>query len=229
MTKTSFIAIEGKIPQKTNVYPFLDYTTYFSRFRDIVFRKQIINKKSTPKELDLLGLIKSRRSVRKWTKEQVYILDLKRIMEACAYAPTAGNLQAVRLKTIRLKKDIKFLCGQSSSWFTSLPSVIFLVYYDYSLLPTESWCKRFVWQDTACAMQNMMLMAKSLGLETCWASVNPEQTKNIKKHLKTSENLVLTCMLFLGYGAMDAKLEGMHQGRHIKRNISHMILDDDLN
>ena len=102
------------------------------------------------------------------------------------------------------------------------------VFYDRSKLPPAKWTGKFIWQDTACAMQNMMLTAKSLGLKSCWATVNPSQEKNIKHFLKIPKHFVLTSMLFLGYSDVEVSLKSKHQGRCIMRSLNKSVLNAPL-
>ena len=49
--------------------------------------------------------------------------------------------------------------------------------------PHYAW-SRFIWQDTAATMMNMMLMAEALGLKTCWVSVEPKQLSNKEENIR---------------------------------------------
>jgi len=226
LTDTPFSVFEGKIPQKTCVNPFLDYDSYFQRFRDLVLSDDScsLNDNFRSKKNEVFDVILSRRSVRKWNSEPVELNKINQILEAGAYAPSAANLQATKFRVLSHADYIKFVCNHTSPWFQrSFPNRVILVLYDKSKLPCETWTERFVWQDTACAMQNMMLVAESLGLKTCWASVNPKQEKNIKNFFGIPKRFVLACMLFLGYSDVQVSLKSRHQGRQIARNVGAVI------
>jgi nitroreductase len=92
------------------------------------------------------------------------------------------------------------------------------------LPPDGKWVERFIWQDTSCAMQNMMLVAESLGLKTCWASITPKQQKNLEKYFMIPKHLALTCMLFVGYSNAKPHLGNIHQGKTIRRNFRTQII-----
>jgi exopolysaccharide biosynthesis predicted pyruvyltransferase EpsI/nitroreductase len=226
LTKTPFVSVKGQIKQKTDVDVNLDYNKYFVNFRSTIFsafesKSHDINENVQ----DIMALIKSRRSVRKWLNQPVEYNKMKQILEAGVYAPSAANLQATRFKMMTDPEHIRFVCQNTSSWFkNSFPEKVILVFYDKSKLPPAKWTSRFIWQDSSCAMQNMMLTAKSLGLKSCWATVNPSQEKNIKHFLKIPRNLVLACMLFLGYSDMQVGLESRHQGRIIRRDVNKMVI-----
>ena len=227
LTKTPFVSVKGRIKQKTDVDADLDYDKYFANFRNMVFSAFKSRSQDTNENVhDILSLIKSRRSVRKWLDQPVEYNNMKQVLEAGVYAPSAANLQATRFKMITNPEHIRFVCQNTSSWFkNSFPEKAILVFYDRSKLPPAKWTGKFIWQDTACAMQNMMLTAKSLGLKSCWATVNPSQEKNIKHFLKIPKHFVLTSMLFLGYSDVEVSLKSKHQGRCIMRSLNKSVLN----
>ena len=226
LTQTPFVAFEGVIKQKTTINPWINYDQYFEHFRELVF-SDIKQENILSVNNNVMSTIKNRRSTRKWSSKCVETHKIKNILEAGVYAPSAANLQATRFKVLGSPKDIHFICQNTSVWFkNSNPNKVILVFYDANRLPPEKWTRRFVWQDTACAMQNMMLAAKSLDLKSCWASVNPRQEKNIKHFFKIPGNLVLACMLFLGYSDVEVSLSSKHQGRCIMRSLEKSVLAD---
>lgn len=191
----------------------------FDSFREIIFDS--FDKPVEPTQHhvpnDVFSAVMSRRSVRKWTSKPVELPKLTKVLEAGVYAPSACNLQPVRFRLVTDKEGIRFLCENTCPWFKrSFPSAVVLVFYDKTVLP-KGWGKRFLWQDTSCAMMNMWLVAESLGLRCCWASVTPVQQKYIANQLDIDKNGILACMLFLGYSNQKVGLGGYHQGRKIRR------------
>lgn len=229
LTGAETIGLQGKIGEKTIIEK-EDYEPYFRGFRKLVFdyplKKQIDEKADTS---NILSIIKSRRSVRKWIEKPVSSEVLHQILEAGVFAPSAANYQGVKFKVVRNPEEIKFLCENTSIWFRfNHPNVVILVFYDIlkNGLDFSGWHKRFVWQDTACATMNMMLAAESLGVKSCWASSNPLKTMNIKRHFGLSSRLVLANMLFLGYSGQNVKYETtIHQSKPIKRSFGRCCFD----
>jgi exopolysaccharide biosynthesis predicted pyruvyltransferase EpsI/nitroreductase len=210
-----------------------DCSRYFKDFREIVEEfvapqgsYDTVAVEATTKGNDVLTVIHDRRSTRKWNKTPVNNQIIKTILEAGAYAPSAANYQGTCFKVVSEEKKVADLCQNTSPWFIhSHPPLVILVFYDLKKtheikLDFKSWHNRFIWQDTACAMQNMMLAAESLGLKSCWASLNPQQQKKIHKLLNISNRFFLASMLFLGYSQqkVDAK-SAVHQGQPIKKQI----------
>ena len=199
------------------------YREHFDNFRTMVNQSFNSKRHLQVHNSDVYSVVKQRRSIRSWNNVPIERNMLDRIVEAGYFAPSAANYQGTMLKKIVDKETILFLRTQTSPWFGT-PTAIILVMFDllkqHSVpLNWDSWHGRFIWQDTACAMQNMMLTAESMGVKSCWASVNPEQEKAIKNRLKISEGYRLASMLFLGYSDQKVAYESaVHQGKPIKRN-----------
>lgn len=213
----------------------VDYSQFFDGFRDnIVFNTKTL-KVSAKSCHDVLDVIKSRRSIRKFTGVAVdnRLIDL--VVEAGVYAPSAANMQATRFKVVKDYKLIRKICLQCSPWLAHCtPSFIVVVCYDLSApnkigLNHKVWGYRFIWQDTACATQNMMLAAEGLKLGSCWASISPKQIAEHEKVLcellGLKSELVLTDLLLVGYPAQQIDYElALHQGNKIKRNMKEALL-----
>jgi len=163
-------------------------------------------------------------------------------LEAGLYAPSAANTQKTRLYVIRSLDLIAEVARNTSPWFqNSFPNVIIAVLFDLGkrdpqklnfLTPHSSW-SRFIWQDTACAMMNMILMAEALGLRTCWVSVIPDELgpyqENIRRALRVHPRYVLASLLFLGYSDEQVDVEtAYHAGLPIKRNREECFLHDSV-
>ncbi len=188
---------------------------------------------------DLMDLIKTRRSIRKWLSKPVEEEKIKKILTAGVYAPSAANCQKTRFHVIRDKGVIMEICKNTSPWFKKVyPSIIIAVLFDLgkpnpqnlNYKKTHHAWSRFIWQDTAAAMMNMMLMAEALGLKTCWVSVIPStlgpQRIRLRRLLNVTRRYVLACFLFVGYS--DQKIDVntyTHSGLPIKRVETECVLE----
>ena len=111
-------------------------------------------------------ILKNRRSVRKYTQEQVSDAHLDAILEAGLYAPSGMNTQntvmvAVRDKETRdqLSRMNAAVMGTESDPFYGAPCVIVV------LAEPE----RYTWlEDGALVMGNLMNAAYEMGLGSCW-------------------------------------------------------------
>lgn len=120
---------------------------------------------------NLLELIKTRRSCRKYTDEQVSDADLQAVLEAGTYAPTAKGLQDPWIVAVqnpemkeRLTRMNAEVMGVTSNPYYGAPTYILVFATDGG---------KNALQDGSCVLQNMMLAAHALGLGTCW--INREQ------------------------------------------------------
>lgn len=203
-----------------------DNTRYFDSFRRMVDDAFSISCSLPDSKVseEVLEVVRKRRSIRSWIQKPVEPTKIKLLLEAASFAPSAANSQAVKVIAVQDQETLKLLKANTSPWI-GVPPLAFLVLYDmgkqHSLkLDFSGWHNRFIWQDTACAMMNMMLVAESLGLKSCWASVQPENEKAIKDALGIIEGHILTSMLFVGYSNQRVDYEhAVHQGRPIKRSV----------
>lgn len=115
---------------------------------------------------EFINLIKTRRSCRNYTAEQVADEQLALVMEAGTYAPTAHGAQdplIVAVQDPQLMQRIVAMnaavMGVSSNPYYGAPTVI---------LVFASADNANALQDGSCVLQNMMLAAHALGLGTCW-------------------------------------------------------------
>lgn len=128
---------------------------------------------------EVLENIKARRSVRTYTEQQVSAGDLNLILEAAAYAPSGMNFQTWHFTAIQdaavlteLNEKIKGAFAKSDDPHLQERghSETYCCYYHAPTLvivsnePTRWWAP----MDCACALQNIFLAAKSLGIGSCW-------------------------------------------------------------
>ena len=231
LTNTSCLTIRGRIPHKIWNTEKIDYHKLRERIeKSFKEEEPKINNSYKINSDDLLQLIKGRRSIRKWTNQEVELDLLQKIVVAGSYAPSGANTQKTVFKIISDKNLIQQVAKQTSPWFKyNHPNKIIAVLFDLAkpnplkinyLKPHKLW-SRFIWQDTSASMMNMMLMAEALGLKSCWVSVHPKREHKIRNLLKLSKSYILTCLLFLGYSDQQVNLEtARHQGSPLKRSIS---------
>jgi len=122
--------------------------------------------------MDLLEAIKGRRSIREFKPDPVKDEDLKRILEAGRWAPSAGNCRPsefVVVKDPTVKRRLA-TAALEETFIAEAPVVIVVC----ANVPRTSWRygrrgeELYCIQDTAAATQNMLLAAYSLGYGTCW-------------------------------------------------------------
>jgi len=124
------------------------------------------------KHLDIQEAINRRRSIRSFTEDDVSEETLRQIIEAGTLAPSAGNCQPWEFVIIRdrltKQKLAKSALGQN---FIAQAPVVIVVCVNINR-STSRYGSRgqdlYCIQDTAAAIENMLLIAVSKGLGTCW-------------------------------------------------------------
>ncbi len=127
--------------------------------------------------MDILELIKTRRSIRKYKLDHIPEEEINKILEAARWAPSASNRQPwsfIVLRSVETKRKL----AETLTWggfLAQAPLGIAVV-----INPRAS---NHPVEDGAAATQNMLLEAHSLGLGACWigayGSVNEESAKDI--------------------------------------------------
>lgn len=122
--------------------------------------------------MDIFETIAKRRSIRQFTGAPVNDDAIKKILEAGIAAPSAGNCQPWRFVVVRdkeLKKKLAFEAGHQR--FIDEASVAIVVCADLDVAEKgygERGRETYALQDTAAAIENMLLAATALGLGSCW-------------------------------------------------------------
>lgn len=172
--------------------------------------------------MELLELMKHRRSIRKYQTRQIPKADLEKIMEAGIYAPNAGGGQrsmivgvhntdlAEQIGRMNLARfDRSRLAGSYVS--KEQPSNIDDPAIQNGFYGAPSVCivfaqKDFLYSvpDAFCCAENMVLMATELGLSSCIAARGEETFDNeigaaLLREWGVPENYIARCFVLLGY------------------------------
>lgn len=144
----------------------------------------------SPKEL--LEFIKERRSIRRFQDKEINGEDIEMILEAGRWTPSASNKQPWQFIVIKNRELINKLSNFAiyGKFIKKAQVVIAIV---GKIKENPNW---YI-QDTSLTSMNMMLMAWSLGIGTCWiGSLDREKTKEM---LGLSKDDFLLTVLPLGY------------------------------
>lgn len=147
--------------------------------------------------------IKGRRSIRAYRSDPVREEDLRKILEAAIRAPSAGNLQPwvfIVVKDPSIKREL-CLAALGQSFIEEAPVVI-VVCADTSrtgLYYGSRGVNLYCIQDTAAAIQNMLLAAYALGYGTCWVGAFHEN--QVSKTLDLPRDIRPVAIITLGLPA----------------------------
>lgn len=116
---------------------------------------------------EALKVLKERRSIRKYKKDQINEDQLNQILEAATYAPTGMGKQSPIMVVVQDEETIKELSkmnaevtGTNSDPFYGAPTVV-VVLADRGSRPTYI-------EDGSLVMGNLMNAAYAVGVDSCW-------------------------------------------------------------
>ena len=137
--------------------------------------------------------ILKRRSIRKFTADAVGRGRLEKLLEAARWAPSAGNLQpwVFVVVTAAEVREALAAAAYGQRFVAEAPAVIAVVAAPpkdspYGGRGRDLYCL----QDTAAAVQNVLLTACELGLGTCWVGAFDEEAAAQALRLEAGERPV---------------------------------------
>jgi len=153
--------------------------------------------------LDVFEAIMKRRSVRAYTSEEVSEEEVEKLIEAARWAPSAGNIQPwefVIVKNAETKRKLAD-AALNQTFIEEAPVVIVVC----ANVGRSSWgygsrgANLYCLQDTAAAIENMLLVACALGLSTCWVGAFHED--EVAKVINTPRGVRPVAIVPVGRGA----------------------------
>ena len=156
--------------------------------------------------MELVDILKKRKSIRKYTDESISDEVLNLIIEAGKLVPSGRNKKPVKLIPIRDKETLEYLSNTRShgSQILAVANAAIVVVGDSEL--SDTWI-----EDCSIAMMIMQLRATELGIGNCWVQVRGryldetgELTADlIKSKLNIEDKYSVECLLSLGMPAED--------------------------
>jgi len=149
--------------------------------------------------MDILDLIKRRRSVRSYKSDPIPQKSLEKILEAARFAPSAYNSQSLKfiLVSDSKKKQELAKAANNQMFISKAPLIIVGVALNPEhLMP----CGVYSYPvDLAIAMDHITLAACEQGLGTCWiGAFSQEEAKNV---LNIPDNHKIVAMMPIGFPA----------------------------
>ncbi len=141
---------------------------------------------------DFLAFLKDRRSIRSYLDKKISDKEVEMILEAGRWTPSASNKQPWEFLVIRNKEILREISKKAfyGRHIKRAPLAIAIV-GKIKVNPN------YYIQDTSLASMNMMLMAWSLGIGTCWTGALKRDV--VKEMLGLGENDYLLTILPMGY------------------------------
>ncbi len=151
--------------------------------------------------MNVVDAVKKRRSVRAFRDMDVKVGQIEKLVDVARFAPSAGNVQPWEFVVVRDRK-LKDLLADAALGQNSIREapVVIAVCADedrsarrYGVRGRTLYCL----QDTAAAIQNIHVVACSLGLGTCWIGAFDEE--EVRKILKIPEGVRPVALIPVGY------------------------------
>ena len=157
----------------------------------------------------VLQALRTRRSIRSYKPEQITDDELKTVLEAGTWAPTAKGLQDHWIVAVQKPELLKRICRMNAAvWgredidpFYGAPTYVLV-------FATADWVNALA--DGSLVLGNMMLAAHAIGLGSCWINREremfaTEEGKALMAELGLPEGLMGIGALALGYPAAPPK------------------------
>jgi len=129
--------------------------------------------------LDVFEAIKNRRSVRAYSSKEVSREEVEKLIDAARWAPSAGNIQPWEFVVVRdaeIRRRLS-MAALNQRFIEEAPIAVVVCANEshseggYGVRGKTLYCL----QDTAAAIQNLLLAAYALGFGTCWIGAFREE------------------------------------------------------
>ena len=153
--------------------------------------------------MELFEAITNRRSIRAFQEKEVTEEHVERLIDAARHAPSAGNIQPWEFVVVRdssIKRQLA-TAALNQAFIEKAPVVIVVCANEsrseqgYGSRGVNLYCI----QDTAAAIQNLLLAAYSIGLGTCWIGAFREEM--VRKALNTPSHVRPVAIVPVGYSS----------------------------
>ena len=151
--------------------------------------------------MDMLEIMRSRRSVRRYTEEKISDEQLKKILSAALLAPSGHSKYPCEFIVVKSRELLEKMshCRKGVAKMLEGAAAAVVVIADKDKSDT------FV-EDSCVAMMNMELLATSLGIGNCWIQVRNREAEDdspsenyLRGILNFPENFACQAILSLGF------------------------------
>lgn len=121
--------------------------------------------------MELFEIMKCRRSIRKYTGEEIPSDKLNMILQAGLLAPSSKNIRPVEFIVIEDKDTLKKLSESKQAGAGMVADASCAVVVIGDVRKADAWV-----EDCSLAMGYMLLMAENLGIAACWVQERLRKT-----------------------------------------------------
>jgi len=151
------------------------------------------------KIMGVIDLIKDRRSIRNYVKGDIPYEDIIEMIDAARWAPSSGNLQNWYFIIIKNREKIEKISLAANQEFIKNSNAIIIVCSNDKIVESIYGDRGKVYsiQNTAAAIQNILLVATEKGIGTCWIGAFDEE--KVKEIAKIPKDISVHAIITLGY------------------------------
>ena len=164
--------------------------------------------------MNILDIAKQRFSVRNYLTKEISQETLETILEAAHVAPTAANLQPVKLIAVQKKEQLNKLAKAANIYHAPLAIIVCADHEKAWVRPFDQ--KQTTDIDASILTDHMMLQATELGLGTVWVCYFKPDI--VKKEFHLPDNLEPVNILVIGYGKEPEASSERHAATRIAIN-----------
>ena len=151
--------------------------------------------------MDLLEAIAGRRSIRSFKKQDLPDGAIEKIVDAARLAPSAGNAQPYEFVVAQEEKTRQLLSQAAFNQRDVQEAPVVIVVCADEKRASKSYGDRgknlYCIQDTAAAVQNILLTAYAMGFGTCWIGRFKED--EVKKVINAPKEIRPVALITIGY------------------------------
>jgi len=165
--------------------------------------------------MEALEAIMTRRSIRRYTGEQVSAEHERRLLEAAMAAPSAHNRQPWHFIVVRSRETLDRIPEYHPySRMLREASLAVVVCGDNEVQATDFWA-----QDCSAATENMLVAANALGLGAVWLGVHPgeELVRETRTLLGVPGHVTPLCIVSVGHPAEEKPPGGRYDESKVHR------------
>ena len=158
--------------------------------------------------MELLDIMRTRRSVRRYTEEKITDEQLKKILSAALLAPSGHAKYPCEFIVVRNRELLEKMSHCRKSNIAKMlegASAAVVVIADRDKSET-------IIEDSSVAMMNMELMASSMGIGNCWVQIRTREAEDdspseeyLRGLLNFPQNFACQAVLSLGFPAKEPR------------------------
>ncbi|MHA1634709.1 MAG: nitroreductase family protein [Candidatus Thorarchaeota archaeon] len=173
---------------------------------------------------EMLTMIQSRKSIRKYSQKPIPENELKEILKTGFSAPSGGNMQPWRVVVVKdqTRKDRLATAAYGQSFIAEAPVllVVCAVPHESAEKYKERGATLYALQDTAALTQNILLASHALGYATCWIGAFNEE--EVSKIIKVPVGIRPVSMIPIGLA------DGVAPKGRPRKSVSDVVIEEEF-